>query len=49
VYRVLTIVAIVAAGFGVITEEQATTWVALAASAILGNGLATINTSTKDN
>jgi len=47
VYRVLVILSILAVGFGIATDEQAASWVA-AVSAILGNGLATLNTSTKD-
>ena len=46
VYRVLVILSILAIGFGLVTEEQAAAWVA-AAAALLGNGLATINTTTK--
>jgi hypothetical protein len=46
VYRVLVILSILAIGFGLVTEEQAAAWVA-AAAALLGNGLATINTTTR--
>ena len=48
VYRVLVILSIVAIGFGLVSEEQSAAWLT-AAAALLGNGLATINTSTKDN
>lgn len=46
VYRVLLAVSLVAVGYGWITEDEASRWLGLAV-AILGNGLATANTSTK--
>jgi hypothetical protein len=48
VYRGLLALVTLAIVYGLVTEEQAAAWVA-ALSAVLGNGLATINTSTKDN
>ncbi len=47
VYRVLVILSIVAVGLGLVTEVQTAAWLT-AAAALLGNGLATLNTSTKD-
>ena len=44
-YRVLTAASVVAIGFGVLTEEKAALILPLVA-AVLGNGLATANTST---
>lgn len=44
IYRILTAVALVAVGYGVVTSEEAALWVG-AAAAVLGNGLATANTS----
>lgn len=46
IYRVLVAVAALAVGYGLLTGEEAALWLA-AASAVLGNGLATANTSTK--
>ena len=44
-YRVLTAVSVAAIGFGLLTEEKAALILPLIA-AVLGNGLATANTST---
>ena len=46
VYRGLLALVALAIVYGVVTEEQAAAWVAVV-SAVLGNGLATLNTSTK--
>ena len=46
VYRGLLALVTLAVVYGIATEEQAAAWVAVL-SAILGNGLATLNTSTK--
>ena len=46
VYRGLLALVAVAVVYGLITDEQAAAWVAVV-SAILGNGLATLNTTTK--
>ena len=46
VYRGLLALVALAIVYGLVTDEQAAAWVAVV-SAILGNGLATLNTSTK--
>lgn len=46
IYRVLLALVPVAVAYGYVTEQDAALWVAVA-SAVLGNGLATLNTSTK--
>lgn len=46
-YRVLVAASAVAVGYGVLTTEEAGLWLAFAAAALIGNGLATANTSTK--
>lgn len=46
IYRVLLALVPVAVAYGVVSEQEAGLWVAVAA-AVLGNGLATLNTSTK--
>lgn len=46
IYRVLVAVSLVAAAYGWVSEEQAGLWLGVAA-AVLGNGLATLNTATK--
>lgn len=46
VYRVLLAIVAVAVIYGLVTEEQAAAWVGVV-SALVGNGLATLNTSTK--
>ena len=45
-YRLLLAAVAVAAVYGVIGEDEVTAWTALIA-ALLGNGLATLNTSTE--
>jgi hypothetical protein len=45
IYRVLLSLVPIAVAYGVVTEQEASLWVAVAA-AVLGNGLATLNTST---
>ena len=44
-YRVLLAVSALVVGYGLITDEQAVLWLAVAA-AVLGNGLAVKHTST---
>lgn len=46
VYRGLLALVALAVAYGLITEETATAWVAVVA-ALLGNGLAAVNTTTK--
>lgn len=46
VYRICLAIVPLAVLYGVVTDEQAAAWVAVV-SALLGNGLATLNTSTK--
>jgi hypothetical protein len=46
IYRVLLAAIPIAIAYGVINEQDAALWVGLA-GAVLGTGLATINTSTK--
>lgn len=46
VYRGLLALVALAVVYGLVTDEQAAAWVA-AVSAVLGNGLATLNTTTK--
>jgi hypothetical protein len=46
VYRGLLALVTLAVVYGIATEEQAAAWVAVL-SAVLGNGLATLNTTTK--
>ena len=46
VYRGLLALVALAVVYGLVTDEQAAAWVAVA-SAVLGNGLATVNTTTK--
>jgi hypothetical protein len=45
-YRVLLAVAAAAVVFGVVTGEESEALIAIATAALLGNGLATANTST---
>lgn len=45
IYRVFLALAAVAVGYGLLSDTQAVLWVAVA-TAVLGNGLATANTST---
>lgn len=44
-YRIFLAVVVAAVVYGLVTDEQAAAWVGVG-SAILGNGLATLNTST---
>ena len=44
-YRVMLAATALAVIYGLVTEEEAVGWVAVA-TALLGNGLATVNTST---
>ena len=46
VYRACLALVALAVVYGVVTDEQAESWVAVV-SALLGNGLATLNTTTK--
>lgn len=46
VYRGLLALVALAIVYGLVSEEQAAAWAAVL-SAVLGNGLATLNTSTK--
>lgn len=46
IYRVLLAVSALVVGYGLVTSEEAALWLAVAA-AVLGNGLASANTSTK--
>lgn len=46
IYRVLTALSVVAVAYGVLTEQEVALWLTVAA-AVLGNGLAAINTTTK--
>lgn len=46
IYRTCLALVAVAVVYGLVTEEQAASWVAVA-TALLGNGLASANTSTK--
>lgn len=46
IYRVLTALSVVAAAYGWLSEAEIVLWLGVA-SAVLGNGLAAVNTSTK--
>lgn len=46
IYRVLVALTVLAVAYGLIAEEEAAAWVAVI-TALVGNGLATLNTSTK--
>lgn len=46
IYRACLALVALAVVYGVVTDEQAASWVAVV-TALLGNGLATLNTSTK--
>lgn len=46
VYRGLLALVALAVVYGLVTDEQAAAWVAVV-SAVLGNGLAVVNTTTK--
>lgn len=46
IYRVFLALAAVAVGYGLFTDAQAALWIGVA-TAVLGNGLAAKNTSTK--
>ena len=46
VYRVLVALSLVVVARGLVTESEVTLWLGVAA-AVLGNGLAAVNTSTK--
>ncbi len=46
IYRVCLAVVALAVVYGVVSDEQAASWVAVV-TALLGNGLASLNTSTK--
>lgn len=46
IYRILLALAAVAVGYGLITDAEAALWVGVG-TAVLGNGLATANTTTK--
>ena len=46
IYRACLALVALAVVYGVVTDEQAASWVAVV-SALLGNGLATLNTSTR--
>lgn len=45
-YRILLALAAVAAGYGLLTDTEVALWLGVA-SAVLGNGLASLNTPTK--
>lgn len=47
VYRILVAVSLVVVARGLVSESEVTLWLGVAA-AVLGNGLAAVNTSTKD-
>lgn len=47
IYRILTAVSLLVVAYGVASSEEVTLWLGVAA-AVLGNGLAAVNTSTKD-
>ena len=47
IYRILLALSVVAIFYGVFTEAEAAVWLSVVAS-ILGNGLATANTTMKD-
>lgn len=49
VYRVLTGLGIAAVGYGLLTEQEAATWLGVASQVlnVAGNGLASANTTTK--
>lgn len=46
IYRVLVAVSLVVVARGLVSESEVTLWLGVAA-AVLGNGLAAVNTSTK--
>ncbi len=46
IYRVLVALSLVVVARGLVTESEVTLWLGVAA-AVLGNGLAAVNTSTK--
>ena len=46
IYRILLALAAVAVGYGLITDAEAALWVGVG-TAVLGNGLAAANTTTK--
>ncbi len=46
IYRGLLALVALAIVYGLVTDEQAAAWIAVA-SAVLGNGLAAVNTTTK--
>lgn len=46
VYRGLLALVALAVVYGLVTDEQAAAWIAVV-SAVLGNGLAAVNTTTK--
>ena len=46
VYRAMLALVALAVVYGIVTDEQAAAWVAVV-SAVLGNGLAVVNTTTK--
>jgi len=46
IYRVLTALSVVVVAYGWLTEAEVALWLGVAA-AVLGNGLAAVNTSTK--
>ena len=46
VYRVLVALSLVVVARGLVTESEVTLWLGVAA-AVLGNGLAAVNTSTR--
>lgn len=46
IYRTLLALVAVAVVYGIITDQQAAAWIGVV-SALLGNGLASLNTTTK--